>query len=122
MDKTLEYYMGLDYTVKINALPAQYGGGYVAMIPMLASADVTGWGETRQGAVSALEKNKATELARRLAEGEYIPEPSDDGYGGDFNVTLSAPLHRKISEYAAGEGTDLCDAIVKLLMTALGDV
>jgi len=117
--KTLEEYMKLDYAVEVNELPRQYGGGYVASIPLLASASASGWGETPAKAVSALEKNKGAVIARLLEEGKDIPEPCDDGFGCDILISLPAPLHRKIAAIADGEGKELEACIIGLITDAL---
>lgn len=119
MDKSLEYYMSLDYTVDIKELPAQYGGGCVATIPLLASASVSGWGDTPAKALKALEKNKEEAFREWLEEGKEIPEPSDEGFGGAISVTLPGSLHRKIAEIARDEGLELDACIVGLLSNAV---
>lgn len=119
MEKPLEYYMSLDYAVEVKELPPQYGGGCVATIPQLASASVSGWGDTPAKALRVLEKNKEEAFRGWLAEGREIPEPSDEGFGGEVLVTLPASLHRKIAEIARGEGIGLGDCIVGLLSNAV---
>ncbi len=119
MEKTLEYYMSLDYTVDMKELPAQYGGGCVATIPLLGSASATGWGDTPAKALASLEQNKA-ELFRQLLEnGAKIPEPSDEGFGGAILVNIPGSLHRKIAEIARDEGIELEACIVGLLANAV---
>lgn len=119
MDKSLEYYMNLDYTVDIKELPAQYGGGCVATIPLLVSASVSGWGDTPAKALKMLEKNKAEAFRQWLDEGSEIPEPSDEGFGGEISVTLPVSLHRKIAEIARDEELELDACIVALLSNAV---
>lgn len=119
MEKTLEFYMGLDYTVEMRELPVQYGGGCVATIPLLASASATGWGDTPAKALASLEKNKSELFKQLLEEGVEIPEPSDEGFGGEILVNLPGALHRKIAEIAGSEGVELDACIVGLLSNAV---
>lgn len=119
MTKALEHYMNLDYAIEMKELPKQYGGGYVAVIPLLAVASLSGWGETPAKALEILEKNKEEVFRQWLEEGTEIPEPSDDGYGCEILLTLPASLHRKIEAIANDEGKELGPCILGLLSNAV---
>lgn len=71
--KTLDYYMSLPYTVTLNALSPEDGGGWLAQIPLLEGC----WtdGETQIEALENLKEAKQGWLETALELGMPIPEP-----------------------------------------------
>lgn len=119
MTKTLAHYMSLDYVIEVKELHQQYGGGYIAMIPLLLTASLSGWGETPAKALDFLEKKKEEVFRQWLEEGTEIPEPSDDGYGREILLTLPASLHRKLEAISIDEEKELGACILGLLSNAV---
>lgn len=77
MSKSLDYYLSLDYPVVIRRLPADMGGGYMAIIRGLGEYAFGGDGDTVQEAYDHLQEVKAVLFADWLKDGKHIPEPKE---------------------------------------------
>lgn len=114
--KTLEYYMGLEYSFNVIADP---DGGYFVEFPDLPGCMTQG--DTLD------EVRRMAEEARALwLEAEYdddpdgIPMPSyPDDCGGDASLRIPESLRRSLAESADAEGVSLDEYAAALL--AQGD-
>lgn len=69
MNKTLEYYLALPYTIELTP-----DGVWVASIPLLKGCFTQG--DSREDALLMLDEAKALWLETALEEGIPIPEPA----------------------------------------------
>jgi antitoxin HicB len=116
MDKTVEYYLGLPYTIELVAEPA--GGWFVAVreLPGCMSE-----GDTPEEAVDMIRDAMRGWIEISLQEGDPIPEPrSLDDYSGKFVVRVPRSLHRELVETAAQEGVSLNQYVNVVLAQAAG--
>ena len=73
--KNVDYYLGLDYPILLEAIPEDLGGGYNASIPSLGSESFRGYGKSVEEAVSNLNKAKEYLFKAILKTNVSIPEP-----------------------------------------------
>jgi antitoxin HicB len=103
MEKTIDYYMNLPYTIEL--IPEPEGGWCVAIkeLPGCLSE-----GDTVDDAVEMIHDAMRGWLEISLEEGHDIPEPKlDEEYSGKFVVRLPRSLHRNLVETAEREGVSL---------------
>lgn len=103
MEKTIEYYMNLPYTIEL--IPEPEGGWCVALkeFPGCLSE-----GDTVDEAIDMIHDAMRGWLEISLEEGHNIPEPKlDEEYSGKFVVRLPRSLHRQLAETAEREGVSL---------------
>ena len=119
MEKTLDYYMSLDYPVEIRRIDESLGGGYVATIPSLGAQAFVGDGETPQEAYENLQAAKKEIFAEYLQVGVAIPEPvvepAYEDYSGKLMLRLPRELHAKLAVAAKRNETSLNQFIVYAL-------
>ncbi len=102
MNKTLKYYMNLNYPVEIIKIPKEEGGGYQARIPLLGKYAFLGDGDSIEEAIKDLEQIKEY-LFRKYLDGNIpIPEPAEEKddreYSGRFVLRIPKELHRHLAE------------------------
>lgn len=73
--KNLEYYLNLNYEIKIRKLSDDEGGGWFAEIPLLPGCMSDG--ETSQEAIANVNDAKKDWLQSSLELGRFIPEPAN---------------------------------------------
>jgi len=103
MEKTIEYYMNLPYTIEL--IPEPEGGWCVAIkeLPGCLSE-----GDTVDESIDMIHDAMRGWLEISLEEGHEIPEPKfDEEYSGKFVVRLPRSLHRQLAETAEREGVSL---------------
>lgn len=119
MEKTIEYYLSLDYSVEIRKITEDLGGGYMACIPCLGSQAFVGDGETPQEAYENLQAAKAEIFADYLAEGLPIPEPPSttehEDFSGKLMVRMPRELHARVAWAAKANDVSLNQYIVYAL-------
>lgn len=119
MQKTLEYYLSLDYPVEIRRIDDSLGGGYAASIPSLGSYAFVGDGETPQEAYEDLQAAKKEIFEDWLKEGLPIPEPVAESeyedYSGKLMLRLPRELHAKLAARAKRNDASLNQFIVYAL-------
>ena len=119
MEKTLEYYLSLDYPVEVHKIDDDLGGGYVATIPELGSQAFVGDGETPQQAYENLMAAKAELFEEYLKEGLPIPEPAEESehedYSGKLVLRMPRELHARLARAARENDTSLNQFIVYAL-------
>lgn len=121
MEKTLEYYLSLDYPVEIRRIEESLGGGYVATIPSLGSQAFIGDGETPQEAYENLQAAQKEIFAEYLEAGMTIPEPAAEtdyeDYSGKLVLRMPRELHAKLAASAKRNDTSLNQFLVYALST-----
>ncbi|GMA52564.1 DNA repair protein HhH-GPD [Alicyclobacillus contaminans] len=116
MEKDLEYYMDLPYSVVLHPDPT---GEYVVEIPDLPGC--LSQGETIEEALRMIEDAKRAWIEIALEEGRSIPEPSNTGeFSGKFNVRVPKSLHKVLVENARREGVSLNQYIIYQLSKNVG--
>jgi predicted RNase H-like HicB family nuclease len=118
-EKTLDYYLNLNYEVSLRRLTEEEGGGWLASIPLLPGCMSDG--ETPAEALANLEDAKIGWIETALALQRDIPEPDNpEKYSGKFTVRLPKSLHRAIALKAQEDGVSLNQMAVYLLSLGLG--
>jgi antitoxin HicB len=116
MDKTVEYYMGLAYTIELWRAPE---GGWVVRVKELPGC--VSQGETAEEALAMIQDAMQVWLEVGLEEGDTIPEPRpQESYSGKFVVRVPRSLHRALVEEADREGVSLNQYINVALARAVG--
>lgn len=114
--KTVDYYLGLPYTIELwRALE----GGWVVHVRELPGC--LSQGETAEEALEMIRDAMEGWLAVALEMGDQIPEPrGEEGFSGKFMVRMTRSLHRQVVEQAEREGVSLNQYMNTTLATAVG--
>jgi antitoxin HicB len=116
MEKTVEYYLSLPYTIELIVEPT--GGWFVAVkeLPGCMSE-----GDTPEEAVEMIRDAMRGWIEISLEDGNPIPEPRGlEDYSGKFVVRVPRSLHRELVERAAQEGVSLNQYVNVALAQAVG--
>ena len=111
--KDLNYYLNLNYDIKIRHLPEEEGGGWFAEIPLLPGCMSDG--ETVEDLLMNLEDAKKCWFETCLESGRSIPEPQEDAYSGQLRVRLPKSLHKELAERSKQEGISMNQYCLYLL-------
>lgn len=102
MKKNLDYYLNLDYTIRLK----QNGdGSYFVEVEELPGC--MSEGDTEEEALKMIEDAKKAWIEVALKRKLKIPEPEKDDFSGKLNVRMPKFLHRKLSYKAKKEGVSL---------------
>jgi len=116
MEKTVDYYMNLPYTIELRQDPEE---GWFARVKELRGC--MSEGDTAEEAVAMVKEAMALWLEVALEEDIPIPEPRlEEEYSGKFVVRVPRSLHRELVEKAKQEGTSLNQYINVALARSLG--
>jgi antitoxin HicB len=115
MNKTIDYYMGLPYSITLHPSPE---GGYAVAIPELPGCITQA--DTAAEALTLIEDAKKCWLESCIEDNVEIPEPTSDEYSGRFNVRVPKSLHRHLSELAKKENISLNQLILYHLSMSAG--
>jgi antitoxin HicB len=116
MDKTVDYYMKLPYTIELQQDPEE---GWFARVKELRGC--MSQGNTAEEAVAMIQEAMELWLEVAQEEGLPIPEPRlDEDYSGKFVVRVPRSLHRELVEEAAREGASLNQYINVALARSVG--
>jgi len=116
MDKTVEYYMNLPYTVEMHQEPE---GGWFVRVKELRGCMSDG--DTPEEAATMIQEAMELWLEVALEDGVPIPEPPpESNYSGKFVVRVPRSLHRELVEAAEQEGVSLNQYINVTLAQAVG--
>ena len=116
MNKTVEYYLDLPYTIEL--IPEPEGGWFVSIkeLPGCMSE-----GDTPEEAIEMIQDAMRGWIEISLEDGDPIPEPRElDDYSGKFVVRVPRSLHRDLVETAEEEGVSLNQYINVALGRAVG--
>lgn len=115
MEKNLEYYLKLPYTIEILTEPE---GGYFIRVKELPGC--FSGGDTPEEAFRNIEEAKRLWLEVAVEEKHPVPEPrQEESYSGKFVVRLPKSLHRDLVEQAAREDVSLNQLINVLLARSI---
>ena len=116
MEKTIDYYMSLPYTIELQSDPEE---GWFVRVKELRGC--TSQGDTPEDAIAMIQDAMLAWLDVALEEGLPIPEPRPDAeYSGKFVVRVPRSLHRQLVEEAEREGVSLNQYINVALAQAVG--
>ena len=116
MDKTIDYYLSLPYTIELT--PEPEGGWFVSVkeLPGCMSQ-----GDTSEEAIQMIRDAMSGWIEVALEDGDSIPQPRElDDYSGKFVVRVPRSLHRDLIETAEREGVSLNQYICTTLARSVG--
>lgn len=114
MKKNLEYYLNLDYTIRLKE---NEDGSYFVEIEELPGC--MSEGDNKVEALKMIEDAKKAWIEVALKRKIKIPEPEKDEFSGKLNVRMPKFLHRKLSYRAKKEGISLNTLISTTLASAV---
>lgn len=116
MEKRIEYYMSLPYTIELQQHREEGWFVKVRELPGCMSQ-----GDTAEEALNMIKEAKELWLEVALEDGDPIPEPRPaESYSGKFVVRLPKSLHRDLVEAASREGISLNQYINVALSKFMG--
>jgi antitoxin HicB len=116
MEKTIEYYLSLPYTIEMVPEP---GGGWFVSVQELPGC--ISEGDTPGEAIQMIQDAMRGWIELSLEDGDPIPEPRTlEDYSGKFVVRVPRSLHRDLVETAEAEGVSLNQLINVTLARAAG--
>ncbi len=103
MEKNLEYYMSLPYTIEMIFDPE-----HKWFVRVKELSGCMSQGENPNDAIEMIQDAMRAWIDISLEDGDPIPEPApDEDYSGKFVVRLLRSLHRQLAETAEREGVSL---------------
>ena len=119
MEKTLEYYMELDYPVELSKIKPEEGGGFFVSVPLLPGCMSDG--DTLEEAYSNIVEAKKEWFSSMIERKMEIPEPVEkEEYSGKFMVRLSKSLHKILVQLSKREGVSLNQYVTNSLAYTAG--
>lgn len=116
MDKNVEYYMDLPYTIELTR--DQEAGWFVRVKELRGCMSQ---GDTAEEALVMIQDAMRGWLEVAVEDGIPIPEPQpDEEYSGKFVVRVPRSLHRALAEQAQREDASLNQYINVALARAVG--
>ena len=113
--KTLEYYMGLPYTVEVR----HDEDGWFAKVPELPGCMT--YADTFEELGPMIEDARRGWIEDALEHGDPVPEPKTaEGFSGKFNLRVPKSLHRDLARKAEEEGVSLNQLVVTTLARSVG--
>lgn len=116
--KDLNYYLNLNYDIKLRKLTGEEGSGWFAEIPLLPGCISDG--ETPEEAITNINDAKKCWVEACLELGRSIPEPLIDDFSGQLRLRMPKSLHRALSEKAREENISLNQYINYQLARGIG--
>ena len=116
MNKTVEHYLSLPYTIEL--IPEPQGGWFVSVreLPGCMSQ-----GDTPEEAIEMIQDAMRGWIEVSLEDGDTIPEPRPlEDYSGKFVVRVPRSLHQALVETADREGISLNQYINVALARSVG--
>lgn len=115
-DKTLDYYMGLPYTVEMK----HDEDGYFAKVVELPGCMT--WADTFEELGFMIEDATRGWIEDALEHGDPIPEPRDtEDYSGKVLLRMPKSLHRDLVRWAEKDGVSLNQFITTSLARTVGE-
>lgn len=119
MEKTLEYYMELDYPVELSKIKPEEGGGFFVSVPLLPGCMSDG--DTLEEAYSNIVEAKKELFSSMVERKMEIPEPVEkEEYSGKFMVRLPKSLHKTLVQLFKREGVSLNQYVTNSLAYTAG--
>jgi antitoxin HicB len=118
IDREMEHYANLPYTVIVEQWDDGEGSYWVARIAELPHCLIHG--DTPEEAIREIQEVKLDWIRSNLERGLRIPEPRPRRYSGQIRLRISPSLHRLLADRAATEGTSLNQYMATALATSVG--
>ena len=118
-EKTLDYYMGLPYTIEVKHDPESEWSWFarIAELPGCMTE-----APTFEELGPMIEDARRSWIEVGLEHGDPIPEPRDVGdFSGKVNLRMPRSLHRDLVRRAEEEGVSLNQLMVVALARAVGE-
>jgi len=116
MEKSVEYYMGLPYTIELQR---DSEAGWFVRVKELRGC--MSEGDTAEEAIEMIQEAMELWLEVALEDDISIPEPRpDEDYSGKFVVRVPRSLHRELVDEAQQQGTSLNQYINVALARSVG--
>lgn len=116
MTKTLEYFLGLPYTIELSKHPGEGWFVRVRELPGCMSQ-----GDSAEEALEMIHEAMVLWLETALEDGLAIPEPRlEEDYSGKFVLRLPRALHRDLAEKAKEDSVSLNQFVSASLAQAVG--
>lgn len=119
----VQEYMALDYPMRVEPIPEELGGGWVAYIPILGEKVFRATGETPEQALRELEELKEVFFEIAVENREKIPlppAPRKTSYSGQILLRMRPSMHEELADLAEEEGVSLNSLIVSMLSRQCG--
>jgi antitoxin HicB len=120
IEKKIEYYSILPYSVIIEQLDDGTGPYWVARIAELPHCLIHAG--TAEEAAKEIQEVKMDWIKSNLERGLPVPEPRPRNYSGQIRLRISPSLHRLLSEKAEIEGVSLNQYMATTLAISAGAV
>ena len=114
MKKDLNYYLNLEYTIRLKK---NSDGSFFAEIEELPGCITEG--DTEKEALKMIDDAKKGWLQVALERKLTIPEPFYDEFSGKFNIRVPKSLHRKLVYRAKAEQVSLNTLVTTTLATVI---
>ena len=118
IEKDLEYYAKLPYTIILEQWDDGKGPYWVARIAELPHCLIHG--DTPEEAVREIDEVKMDWIKSNLERGLVIPEPRPRKYSGQIRLRISPSLHKLLTFRAETEGMSLNQYMATALATSVG--
>ena len=118
IEKELEYYAKLPYTVIIEQWDDGEGPYWVARIAELPHCLIHA--DTPEEVIKEIQEIKMDWIKSNLERGLRIPEPRPRKYSGQIRLRISPSLHKLLAYRAETEGLSLNQYMATVLATSVG--
>jgi antitoxin HicB len=118
IEKKLEYYTKLPYTVIVEQWDDGEGPYWVARIAELPHCLIHA--DTPEEVIREIQEVKMDWIRSNLERGLRIPEPRPRKYSGQIRLRISPSLHRLLTYRAETEGMSLNQYMATALATSVG--
>jgi len=122
----LQYYLKQPYTIKIDTISEEEGGGFFASLPQFGTMGITGDGDTIEEAVAMLMAFKEIQFKKFIKENKEIPDATQekqlDNYSGRILLRTPRELHKDIAMGAIKNGVSQNQFANLLLTKAMGNI
>lgn len=118
IEKELEYYSKLPYTIILEVWDDGDGEYYVARVAELPHCIIHG--DTPQEAITEIEEVKLDWIKSNLERGLKIPEPISHKHSGQIRLRIPPSLHKVLADRANIEGISLNQYMTAALASSVG--
>lgn len=118
IEKDLEYYSELPYTIILETWDDGDGPYYVARVAEFPHCMIHG--DTPQEAIAEIYGVKLDWIKSNLERGLKIPEPVSHKHSGQIRLRIPPSLHRILADRAVIEGTSLNQYMTAALASTVG--
>jgi antitoxin HicB len=118
IEKKLEYYANLPYTVIVEQWDDGEGPYWVARIAELPHCLIHA--DTPEEVIKEIQEVKIDWIKSNLERGLSIPEPRPRKYSGQIRLRISPSLHKLLAYRAETEGMSLNQYMATALATSVG--